>query len=161
MESVQKIGMNIDQRLKELGIELPHPPQPVGNYQAWLQRGDLLFISGQLPIENGQRRFTGRIGAELTEEQGYAAARLAGLNVLGQIRAALGGFDRLESLLRLEGHVASAPDWHNAPKVLDGASDLFTTVLGDRGRHTRAAFTPARLPLDVAVELVVTASVRS
>jgi len=161
MESVQKIGMNIDQRLKELGIELPHPPQPVGNYQAWLQRGDLLFISGQLPIENGQRRFTGRVGAELTEEQGYAAARLAGLNVLGQIRAALGGFDRLESLLRLEGHVASAPDWHNAPKVLDGASDLFTTVLGDRGRHTRAAFTPARLPLDVAVELVVTASVRS
>ena len=161
MESVQKIGMNIDQRLKELGIELPHPPQPVGNYQAWLQRGNLLFISGQLPIENGQRRFTGRVGAELTEEQGYAAARLAGLNVLGQIRAALGGFDRLESLLRLEGHVASAPDWHNAPKVLDGASDLFTTVLGDRGRHTRAAFTPARLPLDVAVELVVTASVRS
>ena len=153
--------MNIDQRLAELGIELPRPPQPVGNYQAWLQRGDLLFISGQLPIENGQRRFTGRVGAELTEEQGYAAARLAALNVLGQIRAALGGFDRLESLLRLEGHVASAPNWHNAPKVLDGASDLFTTVLGDRGRHTRAAFTPGRLPLDVTVELVVTASVRA
>ena len=152
--------MDIDERLKNLGIELPRPPQPVGNYAAWVLRGDLLFVSGQLPIENGQRRFIGRVGAELTEEQGYAAARLAALNVLAQIRAALGTFDRLDSLLRLEGHVASAPDWTNVPKVLDGASDLFVAVLGERGRHSRAAFTPPRLPLDVTVELVVTASVR-
>jgi enamine deaminase RidA (YjgF/YER057c/UK114 family) len=152
--------MNIESQLKSLGLELPHPPKPVGNYQAWVQTGNLLFISGQLPIENGQLRFTGRVGAELTVEQGYAAARLAALNVLAQIRAALGGFDRLETLLRVEGHVASAPGWNNVPKVLDGASDLFAAVLGERGRHTRTAFSPEQLPLNLTVELVVTAAVR-
>jgi enamine deaminase RidA (YjgF/YER057c/UK114 family) len=151
--------MNIDENLSSLGIQLPTAPEPVGNYQAWLRRGDLLFLSGQLPIENGQRRFIGRVGDELTEEQGYAAARLAAMNVLAQIRAALGGFDRLETLLRVEGHVASAPGWNNAPKVLDGASDLFVAVLGERGRHTRAAFTPPQLPLGFSVELVVTVAV--
>jgi enamine deaminase RidA (YjgF/YER057c/UK114 family) len=152
--------MNIDENLKSLGIQLPSAPRPAGNYQPWVQRGELLYVSGQLPIENGERGFTGRVGAELTEEQGYAAARLAAVNVLAQIRAALGGFERLDTLLRVEGHVASAPGWNNAPKVLDGASDLFVAALGDCGRHTRAAFTPAQLPWDLAVELVVTAAVR-
>lgn len=151
--------MNIEQQLKSLGLELPVPPKPAGNYQACVRTGNLLFISGQFPIENGQLRFTGRVGAELTVEQGYAAARLAALNVLAQIRAALGGFDRLETLLRVEGHVASAPGWNNVPKVLDGASDLFAAVLGERGRHTRTAFSPEQLPLNLAVELVVTAAV--
>jgi enamine deaminase RidA (YjgF/YER057c/UK114 family) len=153
--------MNIEENLRLRGIELPPAPKPAGHYQPWLQRGDLLYLSGQLPIEHGERRFIGRVGAELTEEQGYAAARLAAVNVLAQIRAALGGFDRLETLLRLEGHVASAPGWNNAPRVLDGASDLFIAALGERGRHTRAAFTPPQLPLGFAVELVVTAAVRS
>jgi enamine deaminase RidA (YjgF/YER057c/UK114 family) len=152
--------MNIESQLKSLGLELPNPPKPAGNYQACVQTGNLLFISGQFPIENGQLRFTGRVGAELTVEQGYAAARLAALNVLAQIRAALGGFDRLETLLRVEGHVASAPGWNNVPKVLDGASDLFAAVLGERGRHTRTAFSPEQLPLNLTVELVVTAAVR-
>lgn len=152
--------MNIEQQLKSLGLELPIPPKPAGNYQAWVQTGNLLFISGQFPIEHGQLRFTGRVGGELTVEQGYAAARLAALNVLAQIRAALGGFDRLETLLRVEGHVAAAPGWNNVPKVLDGASDLFAAVLGERGRHTRTAFSPEQLPLNLTVELVVTAAVR-
>ena len=107
-------------------------------------------VSAQLPIENGAARYTGRVGAELTEEQGYAAA-LAALNVLAQIKAALGSLDQLHQLVRVEGHVASAPGWDNAPKVLDGASDLFAAVLGERGRHTRAAFTPAQLPLNYAI----------
>jgi len=151
--------MKIEQRLRELGIQLPEPPQPAGNYQPWVLTGNLLFLSGQFPIENGQLRYTGQVGAELTEEQGYAAARLAALNVLAQIHAALGGFERLETLLRVEGHIASAPGWTNAPKVLNGASDLFAAVLGKRGRHTRTAFIPGRLPLNLSVELVVTAFV--
>lgn len=152
--------MNIELRLQELGLTLPSAPKPVGNYSAIVRSGNLLFLSGQFPIENGQLRYTGQVGADLTEVDGYAAARLAALNVLAQIRAALGSFDRLEQLVRVEGHVASASDWNNAPKVLDGASELFVTVLGERGRHTRTAFTPARLPLNLAVELVVTAAVK-
>jgi enamine deaminase RidA (YjgF/YER057c/UK114 family) len=152
--------MNIDRHLQELGIRLPDPPRPSGNYQPWVLAGNLLFLSGQFPIENGQLRYTGQVGAELTEEQGHAAARLAAVNVIAQIRAALAGFDRLNSLLRVEGHVASAPGWTNAPQVLNGASDLFVAALGERGRHSRAAFTPARLPLNLSIELVVTASVK-
>ena len=151
--------MNTDQRSRELRIELPDPPAPAGNYQSWVLAGNMLFLSGQFPIENGQFRFTGQVGAELTEEQGTAAARLAALNVLAQIRAALGGFDRLERLVLVEGHIASAPGWTNAPKVLNGASDLFVSVLGERGRRARSAFTPARLPLNLSVKLVVTALV--
>jgi enamine deaminase RidA (YjgF/YER057c/UK114 family) len=152
--------MSIELRLQELGLALPSAPKPVGNYSAAVRSGGLLFLSGQLPIENGAPRYSGRVGGELSEAEGYAAARLAAQNVLAQIRAALGSFDRLEQLVRVEGHVASAPDWNNAPKVLDGASDLFVTVLGERGRHTRTAFTPTQLPLNVAVELVVAAAVK-
>jgi enamine deaminase RidA (YjgF/YER057c/UK114 family) len=151
--------MNADQRLKELGLALPHPPRPAGNYQPWILAGNLLYLSGQFPIQDGRLIYTGRVGAERTEADGYAAARLAALNVLAQIHAALGGFDRLAKLLRVEGHVASAPGWNNAPKVLDGASDLFVAVLGELGRHTRTAFTPSQLPFNLTVELVVAAAI--
>ena len=151
---------SIDSRLAELGIVLPEPPRPAGNYQPWILHGDLLFLSGQFPIAAGKLCYLGQIGAELSEEQGYAAARLSALNVLAQIRAALGDFSRLTTLLRVEGHVASAPGWYNAPTVLNGASDLFVSVLGERGRHSRTAFTPERLPLDLSIELVVSAAVR-
>jgi enamine deaminase RidA (YjgF/YER057c/UK114 family) len=152
--------MNVEQRLKEIGLTLPNPPEPAGNYQPWILSRDLLYLSGQFPIENGAPRYSGRVGAELTEAEGYAAARLAALNVLAQIQAALGSFDRLDRLVRVEGHIASAPSWNNAPKVLNGASDLFVSVLGERGRHTRTAFTPAQLPLNLAIELVVVAAVK-
>src|SRR5437867_119176 len=115
-------NMNVEQKLRELGLELPNAPQPAGNYSAFVQAGSLLFISGQFPLPDGKSRYTGRVGAELTEADGYAAARLAALNVLAQIKAALGSFDRLKSLVRIEGYVSSAPGWHNQPKVLDGAS---------------------------------------
>ena len=95
----------------------------------------------------------------MTEAQGYEAARLAALNVLAQIHAALGGFDRLTAILRVEGHVASAPSFNGQPRVLDGASDLFAAVLGERGRHTRTAFSPNKLPWDLSIELVVTCAI--
>jgi enamine deaminase RidA (YjgF/YER057c/UK114 family) len=148
--------MNVEVRLKELGIELPEAPRPAGSYEPWILAGDLLFVSGQFPFEHGQLRFFGQVGADLTEQQGRAAARLSAINVLAQIRAALGGFERLLSLVRVEGHVASVPGWGHAPKVLDGASELFRAVLGERGRHSRTAFSPAVLPLNASVELVVT-----
>jgi len=152
--------MSIDSHFAELEPELPPVPMSAGNYEPIVRAGNLLFVSGQFPIENGAFRYIGRVGAELSEAEGYAAARLAALNVLAQIRAALGTLEGLERLLRVEGHVASAPDWNNAPKVLDGASDLFVAALGGRGRHTRTAFTPASLPFHLPVELVVTALVK-
>jgi enamine deaminase RidA (YjgF/YER057c/UK114 family) len=152
---------SIEQRLVELDIELPSPPKPAGNYQPWMICGPWLFISGQVPIENGRLRHTGRVGAELTEEEGRAAARFTALNVLAQIRDALGGFERLAHLVRMEGHVASAGGDVDVPWVLDAASDLFIEVLGDRGKHTRSAFTPACLPKNLTLELVVTAMLRS
>jgi enamine deaminase RidA (YjgF/YER057c/UK114 family) len=152
--------VNVEQRLKELGLTLPNPPKPAGNYQPWILSGNMLYLSGQFPIENGRSRYAGRVGSELSEADGYAAARLAALNVLAQIKSALGNLDQLEHLVRVEGHIVSAPGWNNAPKVLDGASDLFASVLGERGRHTRTAFTPAQLPLNLAIELVVVAAVK-
>ena len=152
--------MNVEQRLKDLGLTLPNPPAPAGNYQPWILSGNLLHLSGQFPIENGAPRYAGRVGAELSEADGYAAARLAALNVLAQIRVALGRLDQLDHLVRVEGHIASAPGWNNAPRVLDGASDLFTSVLGECGRHARAAFTPTQLPFNHAIELVVVAAVK-
>src|SRR5262245_8685514 len=145
--------MKVETKLAQLGMKLPRAPKAVGNYSAFVRVGSLLLLSGQFPIKDGALRYTGRISAELTEEQGYAAARLAALNVLAQIDAALGGFERLANLVRVEGHVAAAPGWHNAPRVLDGASDLFLAVLGERGNHARSAFTPPSLPLNLAVEL--------
>jgi enamine deaminase RidA (YjgF/YER057c/UK114 family) len=151
--------MNVKLNLDQLGLKLPTAPKPIGNYVATVRAGDLLFISGQLPIENGQLQYAGQVGSELTEQQGYVAAQFAALNVLAQIESALGSFDRLAHLVRVEGHVASAPEWHDAPKVLDGASDLFVRVLGKKGQHTRSVFSPTRLPKNAAVELVVVAAV--
>jgi hypothetical protein len=94
--------MNIEARLHELGLQLPTPPKPAGNYQPWRVAGHLLFLSGQFPIENGQLRHTGQVGADLTEADGYAAASLAAVNVLAQIHSALDGFDRLETLARVK-----------------------------------------------------------
>ena len=149
----------IDRRLTELGIELPAAPQPLGAYRAVVQAGSLLFLSGQLPIKNGALQFKGRVGAELSLDEGRAAAELTALNALAQIRHFLGGFDRLRQIVRLEGHVASAPDFFDQPKVLDGASDLLSRILGDRAGHARTAFGPARLPANAAIELVVIAEV--
>jgi enamine deaminase RidA (YjgF/YER057c/UK114 family) len=147
-------------RPTELGPRLPAAPRPAGRYQPWVIANGLLFISGQIPIVDGTLALRGRVGAELTEDQGREATRIAALNVLAQIDSALDGFDRLITLTRVEGTVASAPGWYQQPRVLDAASELFYDVLGQRGDHARAAFGAAGLPLDAPVELVVTAAVR-
>ncbi|HSS05879.1 MAG TPA: RidA family protein, partial [Rhodanobacteraceae bacterium] len=148
-----------EQRLAKLGFELPEAPRALGSYRPAVLAGGLLFISGQLPMSNGKLAYIGRVGAELSEADGRAAAQLAALNVLAQIRAALGGFDRLLTLLRVEGHVSSAPGYFDQPRVIDAASELFSEVLGDKGAHSRAAFAPPALPRNAAIELVVIAAV--
>ena len=152
--------MTIEQKLRGLGIELPGPAAPAGRYRPWLITGDWLFISGQLPLENGAVRYRGKLGSDLDEAEGRAAARLCGVNVLAQIRDALVGFERLKELVRVDGHVASAPGWSKQHLVLDGASELFVEVLQEQAGHVRTAFGQTSLPLDAAVELAVIATLK-
>ncbi|RPI45710.1 MAG: RidA family protein [Betaproteobacteria bacterium] len=144
-------------RLREAGIELPAPPRPAGLYRPVICRGGMGFVSGQFPIRHGNCARTGRVGAEVSPEEGRECAALAAANVLAQIRAALGGWERFEGLCRLDGYVASAADFLNQPAILDGASEFFVRVLGPTlGAHARTAFHVPRLPLDAPVELAVT-----
>ncbi|MDJ0949279.1 MAG: RidA family protein [Alphaproteobacteria bacterium] len=148
-------------RLKALNLTLPVPPQPAGAYTSAIRANGILYLSGQFPIADGKPRYEGRVGAELSEEEGHAAARLAALNVLAQIDRALGGFEALVTIARVEGHVSSAPGWFNHPVVLDGASELFKAVLDERAGHTRSAMSHHQLPWNLPVELVVTAAVQA
>ena len=149
----------IDARLAELRIVLPDPPASAGAYRPVVCRGGVGFVSGQFPFRQGALAYTGRVGVEITPEQGREAAAIAALNALAQIRAALNGWQRFRGLYRLEGHVASGADFLKQPAVLDGASELFERALGSElGAHARTAFHATRLPLDASVELVVTFS---
>ena len=152
--------MSIQDKLAGPGIRLPEPPSPAGNYQPVIIREGLGFVSGQVPLRNGRLLYTGRVGAELTPEQGKAAAELAALNVLAQIDQALTSWEQFGGLLRVEGFVASATGFTSQPEILDGASRLFVDVLGELGHHARAAFSVSQLPLNAPVELVVTFAVK-
>ncbi|AQV97342.1 RidA family protein [Cupriavidus necator] len=152
--------MSVHERLAARGLALPPPPQPLGSYTAVSRAGDLLFISGQLPLQDGKVVWQGQIGADLTVEEGKRAAELAALNVLAQIDASLGGFERLDHIVRVEGHIASAPGWFGQPAVLDGASDLFRDVLAEKAGHARTISSHFQQPGNASVILVVIAQVR-
>ncbi|NYI01398.1 RidA family protein [Cupriavidus plantarum] len=153
--------MSVESKLAARGLTLPAPPQPLGSYTAVSRAGDLLFISGQLPLRDGKVVWQGQVGRDLTIEQGKQAAQLAALNVLAQIHAHLGGFEQLDHIVRLEGHVTSAQGSFDQPAVLDGASDLFADVLGEKAGHARAAYSQTQQPGNAAVILVVIAQVKT
>jgi len=152
--------MSVQERLAARGLVLPNPPQPLGSYSAVSQAGDLLFVSGQLPLADGKVVWQGQIGKDLTLEQGKRAAELAALNVLAQIHAHLNGFERLDHIVRVEGHITSAPGWLQQAAVLDGASDFFADVLGEKAGHARAAYSQSQQPGNAAVILVVIAQAK-
>lgn len=144
----------IEARLRELGITLPQAAAAVGNYLPFVVSGNLVFVSGQLPLADGTIQVKGILGAGVSVEDGARAARLCAINLLSQARAACGGdLDRVTRVIRLAGFVASTPDFTDQPKVLNGASDLMVDVLGDAGRHARAAVGAPSLPLGAAVEV--------
>jgi enamine deaminase RidA (YjgF/YER057c/UK114 family) len=147
---------DILRRLREHGLELPEPSPPGGAYEPFRLHAGVGYLAAQLPSRAGRYVFLGRVGAELTPEQGREAAQLAALSALARIRQALGGFERLVGLLRVDGWVASVDGFVHQPKVLDGASELFLLALGNRGKHARTAFAPTRLPFDNSIELAVT-----
>jgi enamine deaminase RidA (YjgF/YER057c/UK114 family) len=143
----------IDTRLAAQGITLPVPASPAANYVAFVIEGGLLTISGQLPMENGAIAVKGRLGAGVSLEDGQRAARLCAINILAQAQAALGDLGRIRRCVRLGGFVASMPDFTDQHRVINGASDLIAGILGEAGRHARAAVGVASLPLDAAVEV--------
>jgi enamine deaminase RidA (YjgF/YER057c/UK114 family) len=144
----------IDARLKELGITLPEPPTPRANYVGYVITGNLIFTAGQIPLRDGKTEFVGKLGRDMTVEQGYEAAKLCAINVLAQIKVALGGdLDRIVRCVKLTGFVNSAPDFGDQPKVINGASDLIVAVLGDKGKHARSAVGMGGLPMGVSTEV--------
>ena len=144
----------VDMHIAQLGIQLPTPAPPAGAYVPFVVAGRLLLVAGQLPMWNGTLKYDGRVGAEITLEDGIAAARLCGLNLLAQARAACDGdLDRVRRVLRLGGFVQAAPGFTDHPKVLNGASELMVEVFGQAGRHVRVAVGAASLPMAAAVEI--------
>jgi enamine deaminase RidA (YjgF/YER057c/UK114 family) len=143
----------IEARLKALDLLLPEVASPVADYVSFLHLRGQLFISGQLPFKAGKIAVTGSLGATVSLDQGQEAARLCALNILAQAKAALGDLDRIVQCLRLTGYVNAAPGFADHPKVVNGASELIVKVLGQKGRHTRAAVGCASLPLNAAVEV--------
>jgi enamine deaminase RidA (YjgF/YER057c/UK114 family) len=153
--------MAVEDQLRALGLELPPAPRPVASYVPAVRSGDLLFLSGILPMKDGRPAWIGKIGRELTVEQGAEAARLACLNALAVVRGELGSLDAVARIVRLGGHVASAEGFTQQPAVVNGASDLLVAIFGDAGRHARLALGAYELPLGAAIELELIVQVRS
>ncbi len=151
--------MNIDAKLAELGITLPEPAAPVAAYVPVVIAGGLAHVSGQVSIVNGQL-LKGRLGEDLSFEQGVEGARACGLMILAQLKAALGSLDRVERVVKLGVFINSAADFTDQPKVANGASELMAQVFGDAGKHARSAVGVPCLPLGVAVEVDAIVAVR-
>jgi len=152
--------MSFDTRLHTLGLELPSPPRPVASYIPAVRSGNLLFLSGVLPFHDGKVTLTGKLGRELTTNQGSEAARTAVLNALAIARQELGTLDGIQKVVKMVGHVASAEGFVQQPTVINGASDLLVQIFGDAGRHARVAVGAAELPLNAPVELELIFEVR-
>ena len=148
-----------DKRLHALGIVLPPAAAAVGDYAPTATIGSLLMTSGQLPWVAGDLKFKGKIGADLTVEQGYQAFRLSALNAVAQLNAALGSLDRVKQIVRLEGTLNCAPGFTDQPSALDGASHVINEIFGPRGRHTRMVYSNHEMPMDSATLVVLYAEI--
>lgn len=150
---------NIEERLQGLGIQLPDPPIPLGAYKPGVITGNLLFISGQLPLKDGELKYKGKLGADITIEQGIDAARIASINALSIMKSELGSLERINRIIKVTGFVASAAGFDMQAKVLNGASELFYQIFGENGTHARVAVGVYELPLGAPVEIDVIAEI--
>ncbi|HYG58944.1 MAG TPA: RidA family protein [Symbiobacteriaceae bacterium] len=153
--------MNAEAKLQEMGITLPEAPKPVAAYVPFTRSGDLVFTSGQICLENGQLKYKGKVGKDLTPEEGYQAARLCAINTLAVLKAAVGSLDNVEQIVKVVGFVNSASGFTAQPAVVNGASELYQQVFGEAGRHSRSAVGAPELPLDSAVEVEIIARVKA
>ena len=152
---------NIEQRLSQLGIKLPNTAVPAGSYVPYVLEKNLLWISGQVPFWNGKVKYRGKVSSEVSMDDAIMAARLCGLNILAQIKTALGDLNRVEQIIKLSGFVNSSSDFTDHPIVINGASDLMVDVFGELGLHTRVAIGASSLPLNSTTEVDALVRVRS
>ena len=145
--------MSIEERMKQAGVELPEPPAAGGLYQRVVVADRFVYVSGQTPLRDGVMTTVGKLGADVTVDEGRAAARLALLNCLAQLDAHLGGLDQVEQIVKLTGYVASGRDFNSQPAVIDGASAVLNEVFGDAGGHARTSIGVAELPGNASVEV--------
>jgi len=151
--------MQIERELERMGFVLP-TPKPVAAYIPAVRVGELVFTAGQGPTVDGKPMFTGKLGRELTEEQGYKAAQLCAVNCLACVKSAIGDLDKVEQVVKLLGFVASVDGFTRQPWVMNGASELFIKLYGDKGKHARSAIGTNQLPLDIPVEVEIVVRVR-
>ena len=145
--------MSADKKLKEMGITLPEPPKPVANYVPAVKAGNLLFVSGHGPYNDGKTVLSGKLGKELNIEEGYKTARNVALNCLASVKATLGDLDKVKRVVKLLGMVNCTEDFKDQPKVINGASDLLVEVFGEKGKHARSAVGMQSLPNNIPVEI--------
>ncbi|MBM2852009.1 MAG: endoribonuclease [Candidatus Nitrosotenuis sp.] len=143
----------IDEKLESLGIRLPIPPKPAGSYIPIVISGNLAFVSGQIPMQDGKVAYTGKVPTERTLEDAKSAARICAINILAQLKANLGNLDRISKIIRVSGFVNSAIDFTEHPKIINAASDLFFEIFGEKGKHSRIAVGVSSLPLNSTVEI--------
>ena len=148
-----KRQMSADEKVKELGLELPAPATPAGTYMPAVQVGNVLYVSGHGPMRPNGEQIHGRVGGDLTEEEGIEAARVVGLAILATLQSFLGSLDRVERLVKVLGMVNADPSFQQHPKVINGFSDLMVEVFGDSGRGARSAIGMGSLPFNIAVEV--------
>lgn len=146
--------MQTEKHIEELGLTLPALPQPAGNYVHWVKTGNLLFLSGKGPYnQDGSRPKTGKVGKDITAEEAYQQARSVGLTLITVMKDAVGDLDKIKRVVKVFGMVNCAPDFGEQPKVINGCSDLFVEVFGERGRHARSAVGMGGLPSQIACEI--------
>lgn len=143
----------IEEKLKSLNIVLPIPPKPAGSYIPVVITGNLAFVSGQIPMQDGKVAFTGKVPTEKSIEDAQKAAKMCAINILAQLKANLGSLDRVAKIVRVSGFVNSTPDFAEQPKVINAASDLFFDIFGEKGKHSRIAVGVPSLPLNSTVEI--------
>ena len=149
----------VEAKLKELGHELPPAPRAFANYVTAVRTGNLVFLAGHGPVKDGTLPYRGKLGRDVDIEAGRKAAELTALNLLASLKAEIGDLDRVRRIVKVLGMVNAAPEFHDHPRVIDGASDLLVAVFGEKGRHARSAVGVASLPLDIAVEIEMIAEV--
>jgi enamine deaminase RidA (YjgF/YER057c/UK114 family) len=158
-EASGRTGATPEERARELGLKIPDVVAPLASYVPTARTGDLVYTSGQLPIAGGRLLATGKVGAEVDEDQAVELARTAALNAIAALKAEIGELSRVRRIVKVVGFVASAPDFHGQPQVINGASDLLGEVFGEAGRHARSAVGVAVLPRDAPVEVELIAEV--
>ena len=153
--------MSIEERLKELGVRLPIVSQPIAEYVPAKRVGDLIYVSGQGPVRDGKAVYVGQVGCEVSLDEASKAAEICALNCLAAIKSVVDSLEEVAEVVQVRGFVNSADDFHDQPKVINGASDLLVKVFGDRGRHVRAALGTSNLPGNIPVEIEMIVKMRA